>query len=291
MPPHMEAHPEQTAPCCWACQCVPCPAGMVHNKHRISKQQAAAMGMLTSEAGLAAMHAVLAAQHAQRAAVLGAASQGYWRALLAGVQQLPHMYQAIELNQVAPAQQQLEAAPVAAQAAGQPAKAAAARAAPTSADVEAAVQQVVFSVLGSAAIDPDQPLATQGMDSLAGLELRQKIQDQLGVELMVLVEDPQTATIRRIVAEATPQLAAAHAAAVAAGQQQPVAVHVSAYAGSAANAAVGAAPGWQVQQQQQRQQAAAVTGPLWVSPAPVSVKMRIFCLPYAGDVSEKVFAR
>ena len=54
---------------------------MVHNKHRISKQQAAAMGMLTSEAGLAAMHAVLAAQHAQRAAVLGAASQGYWRAL------------------------------------------------------------------------------------------------------------------------------------------------------------------------------------------------------------------
>ena len=135
------------------------------------------------------------------------------------MQQLPHLYQALELNQVAPAQQQLEAAPVAAQAAGQPAKAAAARAAPTSADVEAAVQQVVFSVLGSAAIDPDQPLATHGMDSLAGLELRQKIQDQLGVELMVLVEDPQTATIRRIVAEATPQLAAAHAAAVASSSQ------------------------------------------------------------------------
>jgi hypothetical protein len=262
---------------------------MVHNKHRISKEQAAAMGMLTSEAGLAAMHAVLTAQHAQRAAVLGAASQGYWRALLAGVQQLPHLYQAIEFNQLTPAQQQLQAAPAPVQAAAQPAKAAAARAAPSAADVEAAVQQVVLSVLGSGAIDPDQPLATQGMDSLAGLELRQKIQDQLGVELMVLVEDPQTANIRRIVAEAIPQLAAAHAAVVAAGQQQPVAVHVSAYAGSAAHAAVGAAAGWQMQQQQCQQAAAA--GPPWVSPAPVSVKVRIFCLPYAGGVSENVFAR
>jgi hypothetical protein len=29
----------------------------------------------------------------------------------------------------------------------------------------------------------------------------------------------------------------------------------------------------------------------WISPAPISVKMRIFCLPYAGGVSGNVFAR
>ncbi len=29
----------------------------------------------------------------------------------------------------------------------------------------------------------------------------------------------------------------------------------------------------------------------WVVPFPVSVKMRLFCLPYAGGISENVFAK
>ena len=29
----------------------------------------------------------------------------------------------------------------------------------------------------------------------------------------------------------------------------------------------------------------------WIAPSPVSVRMRLFCLPYAGGVSENVFAR
>ena len=29
----------------------------------------------------------------------------------------------------------------------------------------------------------------------------------------------------------------------------------------------------------------------WVAPAPFTIKMRLFCLPYAGGVSENVFAR
>ena len=29
----------------------------------------------------------------------------------------------------------------------------------------------------------------------------------------------------------------------------------------------------------------------WICPAPISVKMRLFCLPYAGGVSENVFGR
>ncbi len=37
--------------------------------------------------------------------------------------------------------------------------------------------------------------------------------------------------------------------------------------------------------------AAAQERSLWISPTPVSIKMRLFCLPYAGGVSENVFAR
>ena len=32
-------------------------------------------------------------------------------------------------------------------------------------------------------------------------------------------------------------------------------------------------------------------GSLWISPAPSVVRMRLFCLPYAGGVSENVFSR
>ena len=37
--------------------------------------------------------------------------------------------------------------------------------------------------------------------------------------------------------------------------------------------------------------ATAASGSLWIAPCPVSVKLRLFCLPYAGGVSENVFAR
>ena len=30
---------------------------------------------------------------------------------------------------------------------------------------------------------------------------------------------------------------------------------------------------------------------IWISPTPVTIKMRIFCLPYAGGVSANVFSR
>ena len=110
---------------------------------------------------------------------------------------------------------------------------------------------------------------------------------------MVLVEDPQAATIRRIVAEASAQLATAqHAAAATSAApaglgQLGTPVHVTAYAaGMPAAGPAAMAAGVQV-----HKRAAAAAGPLWVSPAPVSVKMRLFCLPYAGGVSENVFAR
>ena len=76
-------------------------------------------------------------------------------------------------------------------------------------------------------------------------------QDRLGLALVTLIEDPEGATIQRLVAEAV-QASAAGAAGPRGGSQR---------------------------------------GSLWIAPAPVSVKLRLFCLPYAGGVSENVFGR
>ena len=78
------------------------------------------------------------------------------------------------------------------------------------------------------------------------------LQERLGLELTSLIEDPQSASVRMIAAEAHAMLASG-----------PVGVS---------------------------------TAPLepwstWIAPSPVSVKLRLFCLPYAGGVSENVFAR
>ena len=104
---------------------------------------------------------------------------------------------------------------------------------------------------------------------------------------MVLVEDPQAATIRRIVEEAAAQLSAAARLAATAGPAHSTAVHITAYAGASGAAGAAAAAAGAVARHEVLKQA----GPVWVSPAPVSIKMRLFCLPYAGGVSENVFAR
>lgn len=297
---------------------------MVQKGYAMSKAKAAALSMLTSEAGLAAMHAVLAAQAASQAAVVGAVRQGYWASLLAQMPRRPHMYGALDAPRK-PAPAALPASQPAAVAAPVAAQHQAVAAAPvlSAAAVEAAVRQVATALLGTDAIDPNQPLGTQGLDSLASLELRQKIQvwgseggletgqlasnlkklqwtcltfllplsspsplplqDQLGVELMVLLEDPQAATISAIVAEAVAQLAAQAPAA----HGQPATVHVAAYPVGSEDAASTAAAGQLVL----KPAAAKAAGPLWISPAPFSVKMRLFCLPYAAGISENVFAK
>lgn len=146
---------------------------MVHNTTRIGRQQAAALGMLSSEDGLAVMHAVLAAQRNQRTAVVGAVRPAYWRGMLAGMQHaLPHMYSGLGIR---PAPNATAAtAGVAAQPLPPAAPAQAAHLSPAA--IEAAVRQLVAAVLGREDADPGAPLAAQGLDSLAGLELRQKVQ-------------------------------------------------------------------------------------------------------------------
>ena len=82
-------------------------------------------------------------------------------------------------------------------------------------------------------------------------------QELTGVVLTGMVEDPEGATIRKLAAEAAAALAGPGA--------------------TAPEAAAGPT---------ERGQSS-----LWIAPAPALVKLRLFCLPYAGGVSENVFAR
>ena len=139
--------------------------GMVHSKHSISRQQAAALGMLSTEAGLAAMQAVLAARRALTAPVVGAAMQSYWRSLLAGAPAVPPLYDALDIRPGTPAAPVEVATPASLQR-QQPHQQ------PAALDVAAVVRQTVVGVLGSGALDDHKPLALQGLDSLAGAQLR-----------------------------------------------------------------------------------------------------------------------
>lgn len=109
------------------------------------------------------------------------------------------------------------------------------------------------------------------------------LQDYLGIELMLLVEDPQAATIEAIVLEAHTQLAAQpHALPRPGSTTRDIGKFTSIQASEAVNVHVATFDESHIDESLR---------PLWVSPAPFSIKMRVFCLPYAGGVSENVFGR
>ncbi len=87
------------------------------------------------------------------------------------------------------------------------------------------------------------------------LKLTQKkcVQERLGIQVSSLTEDFTNATIAQLAQEAYAKLT------LGGGKKSSIA-----QIGEESN---------------------------WISPAPSSVKMRIFCLPYAGGVSEIIFAR
>jgi len=77
-------------------------------------------------------------------------------------------------------------------------------------------------------------------------------QDQFDYTAMTLIDDPEGTTIERLVLDIVANSVVKHNA--------PHTHHASAMS-------------------------------TWIAPSPVSVKMRLFCFPYAGGISENVFAR
>ena len=140
-------------------------AGMAHKQMRINKNQANQLGFLPSEAGLAIIYNVLALQHFQNAAVVGGVPHNYWRSLLANVRPLPYVFSELGVSNVQPTVA-LESGIVFKQLPKQRL---------SQASLKRSVQQLVMNVLGKEDVDPHQPLAYQGIDSLSGLDLRQQI--------------------------------------------------------------------------------------------------------------------
>lgn len=80
-----------------------------------------------------------------------------------------------------------------------------------------------------------------------------QMQDLLGIQWLALIEEPQRATLNQLLHDAA----------------------------SAPSKAVSAAP----------LPADRAASSQWIARSPVAVKLRLFCLPYAGGISENVFAR
>ena len=79
-------------------------------------------------------------------------------------------------------------------------------------------------------------------------------QELLKIELVTLIEDPQRATLRQLVSDAKKASSRTPAVASASHTEQR-------------------------------------SPSIWIAGSPVAIKLRLFCLPYAGGVSENVFAR
>lgn len=140
--------------------------------------------------------------------------------------------------------------------------------------------------------DIDKSLAEQGLDSLASLELRQKLQEVLGVELTSLVEDPQGATMAALAREAASLLASNSTRANARANESTTEVRQPLLVThQQPQLAVTLEHSLDVAIAHDGNDLAKDRAKPWISPAPVSVKMRLFCIPYAGGVSENVYAR
>ena len=86
------------------------------------------------------------------------------------------------------------------------------------------------------------------------LENTLHVQDLLGVQSLALIEDPQRATLGQLMQDAA-----------AARNKDP-------------SSTLALPP-------------QSNTSSQWIARAPITIKLRLFCLPYAGGVSENVFAR
>ena len=171
----------------------------------------------------------------------------------------------------------------------------------SSEDIKDTIVAALRDIMGTE-VDDDEPLIAQGLDSLAAMELRKRMQVQClactaldsyalseemildcdkesvpepsscmygipmvcriiirvamqeiwAVELTILIEDPAKATVKQLTTEMCVALNF---------QESPD----------------------EIIKAGQRSQ--------WISPTPISIKMRLFCLPYAGGVSENIFAK
>ncbi len=157
------------------CSCrIPCiHLGMAHKQVRLGKTQYSQVGMVASETGLAALHYLMALTVSRVVPVIGIVPKAYWQSLLGNLSNLPGFYSDLHIR--TPQNRSVKASPNEQMPVAYSTNQVSGRSVSPS-QIEATVKQLVNDVLGTVAVSLHDPLANQGMDSLARLEIRQKIQ-------------------------------------------------------------------------------------------------------------------
>jgi len=216
-------------------------------------------GVLPAATGAALLEAAAGAQRGGGlGGVIGGAPRAYWTGLAAAAAEAGGGVPPL-LSEFGPAEA-AAGVPTACPPPPLPTRPPSSSASLTLATATAASVSAVTSLTGTPP-DPALPLASQGMDSLAALDLRARLRRELGVDLPGVVGGAATVG----------SLAAAALAAGGGGRGGGEA----AAAPAAALALAPPPPAWSA----------------WIAPAPASVRLRLFCLPYAGGVSEAVFGK
>eukprot|EP00884_Botryococcus_braunii_P010404 jgi/Botrbrau1/19365/Bobra.0471s0002.1 len=130
--------------------------------------------------------------------------------------------------------------------------------------IELEIMEMVVGFVGHE-VSVDQPLAAQGLDSLAAMELRQKLQERFSSTPTTISEDPEGITVSGIAQE----IAAA----------APVAANGCVRFESPDDGGLALLL------------AASAKAQPWIAPAPIMIKIRIFCFAPEGCLGERFFAR
>lgn len=284
--------------------------GMVSRKHALAADRVAALGMLTSAAGLSVLSGVLGGCVGPRSGAvtrLGAAPISYWHHILG---HMPGAPPALLEDVASRGLADIVATPSAhvRPDADRPVPSVTNPSPARPADIRA----LVLGILGAESVDPSAPLGLQGLDSLAALELRQKIQEATGGQVpRVLVDDPAAATLDAVLQELEGMLnggavseqggvtAEQHAVSRASGDIPKAKNSTSDASPEDSSTASPKEDASMAATLQRLEESMAPKTPLrnpptssrTPPPKPSPVRIRVYCLPYAAGVSELVFAR
>lgn len=146
-------------------------AGMANRQLRVSRNLSQ-IGMITSESGLAAMHSLMVWTTTPTIPVIGIVPKEYWSGLLGNISSRPGVFSSLDIK--TPQSSPALATGIEHMSSSKPSRLL------TPHDVEVLIHRLVQDILGTATIIADEPLANQGLDSLARLEMVQKVQVNTG---------------------------------------------------------------------------------------------------------------
>lgn len=241
--------------------------GMVTKARKLSAREARIFGMLTTRTGLNSLMSLLSGTIpiGYGESVIGVVPKTYWINLLKNVPRKPFMFSNLlseNLTDIAVdrANHLLDKAAEDVRysiQANQPLNVSKER-------IPVILNEIVVAIIGSKP-DKNAPLAEQGLDSLAGLELRQKIEEVFGIQPSTLIDNPGGSNLEEIKNELELHASSTLSEVDLTLERRKI-------------------------DSRNNHPVKSKESP-WISTSPISIKMRLFCLPWAGGVSEHLFSQ